>query len=264
MGLGQMAADGGRAILLIFLGIVIVATSFAAGVHSQGPRLQAWRAYDSKRFSQKQFEERLAARYEQIETKLMWLDAYTRLRSPLFSEDDRGLTAPRVAKFAQTARDFTFARNMSKARPSRPPPRARRPAAPIRPRVAGVLRVRRDPADAPARQEALLHLLARLPLGPLGRASHGVGARGDALRGAPRSRRDISPRCARHALHRCGARRSSRSTYRTSRRTLRTSTTGRCSSICTASGSATGQIAACNTRIAAHFVRRAFLSQPGH
>ena len=115
MGLGSAAADGARLFMLILLGIVIVALSFAAGVHSQSPRLQAWRAYDSKRFSQRQFEERLTARYEQIESKFMWLDAYTRLRSPQFTEDQRGITTPRQAKWARAGLDFTFQRNMSKS-----------------------------------------------------------------------------------------------------------------------------------------------------
>ena len=60
------------------------------------------------------------------------------------------------------------------------------------------------------------------------------------------------------------ARRSSRSTYRTSRRAIRTSRTGPCSRICTASGSATGQSAPCHQRIA-HFIPAwAFLPRPGH
>ena len=122
--------------VLALVGIITAATAFAVGVHSQAPRLHAWRRYDEEAHKTQLTATRHLANYQQIEEKLLWLDKITETRTLVDSEDavrrhlkhgqykpwtaetDRSpVTRPLkgVLDSGGSAQDLHYARNMSKA-----------------------------------------------------------------------------------------------------------------------------------------------------
>ncbi len=121
--------------VIALVGIITAATAFAVGVHSQAPRLRAWRKYDEEAHKTQLTATRHLANFEQIEEKFLWLDKITETREILTFERARDKKSKIPPSFtAETGRspvtqplkgvldsgggsaqDLHYARNMSKA-----------------------------------------------------------------------------------------------------------------------------------------------------
>ena len=135
-GMGSWTDNVGSGVLAL-VGIITAATAFAVGVHSQAPRLHAWRRYDEEAHKTQLTATRHLANYQQIEEKLLWLDKITETRNlvnyesavrkglkhgarphPWSAEVDRSpVMRPLkgVLDSGGSAQDLHYARNMSKA-----------------------------------------------------------------------------------------------------------------------------------------------------
>ena len=121
--------------VIALVGIITAATAFAVGVHSQAPRLRAWRQYDEEAHKTQLTATRHLANFEQIEEKFLWLDKITETREILNFQRARDKKSKiRPSYTAETGRspvtqpfkgvldngggsaqDLHYARNMSKA-----------------------------------------------------------------------------------------------------------------------------------------------------